>query len=271
MDKTIFYKRLSIFFGCTTIISGIALFMTFQSLEEKDQKTAPCTFAESKKQKVKVQKVTNGNKGILNNTKFSVRFFPYRDGWEKRYGVTQAKISFEDWQTNWRGNKRIPKNQLENLVRQTLRLLPHVKTNDELVALLVETIIVESDGGRITNGPTKDYGCIQMQLATSKSLHSWIRDNHKDVYSSVMKLRNPQLNERDNLIQNLPYAVAMMTTEYWRKSGQNFANMLSSQYNRAVLWKSVYNTRYGAGTINCYLRRSNKYMVNVKKEKNAKI
>lgn len=181
---------------------------------------------------------------------------------EKRYGsVDRTMVFFDDRYVAWKGGVRIVKDDLESLTRQVFRLMPHIRTTDESIALVVETAIAESDGGRIVSNKFGDHGVFQIKVKTSKDLLSWLQGDHKDIYNAIMTLRNEKLSEKDNLEQNIPYACAICITEYWRKAGSQYYLHISTLEDRGKMWKSVYNTYKGYGTVEAFINRNNKYHV----------
>lgn len=178
---------------------------------------------------------------------------------EKRYGVTAAVISFDKKHLNWTGRVRLPKKELAEITRKTFKLMPHVRTTDNNVALVVETAIAESDGGRIISNQFGDHGVFQIKVRTSKDLLSWLKNQHQDIYTAIMNLRNKDLSEKDNLEKNIPYAAAICITEYWRKAGSQYHLHINSIEERGKMWKSVYNTNKGYGTVADFIKRNNNY------------
>lgn len=176
-----------------------------------------------------------------------------------RFGIAKKPIVFEQKYLTFAGKVSLPKEELETVVRQVFRLMPHVKTNDNTVALVVETAITESDGGYVVWNKHQDAGIFQTKISSVKELLGWIEYKHPDVHAAVMKLRNPELSEKDNLIQNIPYNAAICITYYWRMGGADFTKKIATLEDRAVFWKSVYNTKYGLGTVNDYINRNKNY------------
>ena len=178
----------------------------------------------------------------------------------KRYGsVERTMIFFDDRYVSWKGKQRIVKEDLESLVRQVFRIMPHIKTTNDNVSLVVETAIAESDGGRIVSNKFGDHGVFQIKVRTSKDLLSWLKDGHKDIYDAIMSLRFDRLSEKDNLEQNIPYAAAICITEYWRKAGSQYYLHISTLEERGKMWKSVYNTFRGYGTVADFVDRNVHY------------
>ena len=178
---------------------------------------------------------------------------------DKRYGVSSVTPVFSNEHLNWTGKRRMSKAEMESIVRRVFKTLPHIRTTDTAVALMVETIITESYGGTDIYNQYGDCGLTQMKVRCSKETLKWVKENYPDIYKALIALRNKELNEKDNLIQNVPYNVAMGITHYWRMVGANFYDYIQTQEDRAILWKSRYNTHKGLGTVAAYLQRVNNY------------
>ncbi len=178
----------------------------------------------------------------------------------KRYGAKdRTMVFFDDRYLSWKGGNCIVKEDLEAITRNVFKLMPHIRTTDESVALVVETAIAESDGGRIVSNKFGDHGVFQIKVRVSKDLFDWLKNNHKDIHDAIMALRNSDLSEKDNLEQNIPYACAICITEYWRKAGSQYYMHISSLEDRGKMWKSVYNTYKGYGTVHAFVRRNETY------------
>ena len=181
------------------------------------------------------------------------------DGRDVRYGVAKVTTPLEPRYLSWKGKISLPKEEIERLVRIVYKRLPHIRTTDDSVALMVETIIAESYGGYYTYNKYGDCGLCQVKTRVSKDTLLWLRYNHKDIYDAIVALRNPKLSEKDNLINNVYYNIAMGITVYWRMVGYRYKFHISTPIERAEMWKSKYNTRLGAGTVQAYQDRNRQY------------
>ena len=185
--------------------------------------------------------------------------YPNRDAERaSRFGVATG-LTFNKKHLSWKGGRKLPKDELERIARNTFKLMPHIKTNDDNVALVVETAIAESDGGRIITNKFGDHGVFQIKVRTSKDLLKWLKYGHKDIHEAIVAMRNPRWSEKDNLQKNIPYACAICITEYWRKAGSQYYLYISSLEERGKMWKSVYNTHRGYGTVDSFIKRNQKY------------
>ena len=129
-----------------------------------------------------------------------------------------------------------------------------------MIFLITETAIAESQGGYFVSNATGDYGMFQIRINTAKSLFEWLRNNHRDVYEAINKFRDTDMSLEDNLQYNVPFGIAVCASEYWRKAGPELYKYIKSMEDRAKLWKSVYNTKCGKGTVNAYLSRNTQYL-----------
>lgn len=121
----------------------------------------------------------------------------------------------------------------------------------EAVELLLGTAIHESDGlKRITqygSGPALSY--YQMEPATLHDLY----DNYLRYHTEKLKLLDSfkcfGLSQNDNLLMNVAYATAAARLQYYR-SPHIIPKKLEGQ---AIMWKDVWNTHLGAGTVEQYI------------------
>ena len=155
----------------------------------------------------------------------------------------------------YKGGKSINIKELESTVKSTLATLPHIKKGKAATKLVVETLIAESDGGRILDEGSGDYGIAQFRINSAKDTLGWLKEQHKDVYDILVKYYDDDISLTDNLRYNVRFSIALCVTEYWRKSGGDFYRYCDTIENRGRLWKTLYNTIYGAGTPKDYIER----------------
>lgn len=196
---------------------------------------------------------------ILNLRSWSQKYINKGIDRDKRFGITSKKITFDKKYLTWKGGKKLSTKELESIVRNTFKIMPHIRTTTDTVALVVETAITESDGGRIITNKFGDHGVFQIKVRTSQDLLKWLKYEHKDIHAAIMSMRNASLSEKDNLQKNIPYACAICITEYWRKAGSQYHMHIASLEERGKMWKSVYNTHKGHGTVADYINRVTKY------------
>lgn len=178
-----------------------------------------------------------------------------------RYSTDADHPRFKPKYLKWEGKEYCPTSKLSQVTESVLKRMPHINSNDRnMTRLVVETAIAESQGGYFVTSTRGDYGMFQIRVSTAKSLLEWLRSNHRDIYEAINKFRNNDLSLEDNLQYNVPFGVAVCISEYWRKAGPELHRYIQTHEDRAKLWKSVYNTRYGRGTVNAYLNRSTQYI-----------
>ena len=190
-------------------------------------------------------------------TKQYNRFAGFR---EKRYGVAVNEKDFPIF-IKENDRKSIPTDILVGTIKETLRRLPHIRTTPELVSLLKETAIVESTKGYdligYKNGKESgDYGVFQLRLATVTDSLNWLRKNHKDVYSEIQELWVKDKSLKWNIIHNVPYSCALSVTYYWRRDPHRLVHGVADNKSRGMFWKEEYNTKYGAGTVAMYVKKT---------------
>lgn len=178
----------------------------------------------------------------------------------KRYSVVKDPHGIKYKYFVWSNGNRMSIKQMRIVTEAVFKRLPHIQTTEESVSLIVETIIAESNGGFYIDEGTGDLGCLQIRETTAEDLLQWLAaSGNKDVADAINIFFNSEMSLKDNLKHNIPFSIAIAITEYWRKGGANFDNKINTIKDRGVLWKCVYNTHKGAGTVNKYVQRVNSY------------
>ena len=172
-----------------------------------------------------------------------------------RYGVSSKTPKYPKLVNN-RNNQIKP---LEDTVRSVFKRLPHIKTTNESVLLVLETIIAESAGGKYLDVKTGDLGICQIRVDTARSLFKFLDYKHKDVKRAIMSFYDKKMGLYDNLKFNHKFSIAVCISLYWQKMGGKFYNHITTITDRAIAWKSIYNTKFGKGTVNKYINRVNEY------------
>lgn len=181
-----------------------------------------------------------------------------------RYGASTKPFTVDKKFLNWQGKRPIDKDVLENMTRDVLHRMPHIKTTDDTVALVVETMVAESRGGGDSmDEGTGDLGILQIRVVTANDLREWLKFTHEDIYTAVESFRNKEWSTADNLRNNIPYSIALCISDYWRKAGADYYKHISTRLERAIMWKSVYNTKLGVGTVNQFVERNDYYQRSV--------
>ena len=137
--------------------------------------------------------------------------------------------------------KQLTRKELEEVITKTLAYLPHADTWKNVIALLLETAIVESNRGRYTsNKRSSAVGIWQILPSTAEDCHKFLK-YYPLLYKKAMALYDKNQSLKWNLIHNLPYTVAIAYTVYWRKVvGLN--EQCNTLGERGTLWKTHYNT-----------------------------
>jgi len=160
--------------------------------------------------------------------------------------------------------RMIPYKDLQTTTYEILEFLPHIRPDKNFISLVVETLITETHGG--LNYRTKNLGGLgiaQVNYKTAQYLMDILKkDNDKEVFPAIKSLYNKSMTLEENLIHNLSFSVAICATYYWKRIGNNIYNGTSTIEQRAVIWKEVYNTHLGAGTVEAYLSRVKSYPKN---------
>ena len=178
----------------------------------------------------------------------------------KRYGVVSDPHGIKYKYFVWSSGQRMTVKQMKIVTKAVFKRLPHIKTTEEAILLIVETIIAESNGGFYIDEGTGDLGCLQIRETTAEDLLQWLAaSGNKDIVEAVNMFFNDEMSLKDNLKHNIPFSIAIAITEYWRKGGADFNNKIDTLQNRGIMWKCTYNTYKGAGTVNKYIQRVNSY------------
>ena len=155
----------------------------------------------------------------------------------------------------WTGGEPMDQVKLLQTIGAVFQRLPHIKSSTGLKLLVVETMAAESELGRNPSTYKGAYGSAQIQLTTAKYLMKWTKENHGDVYKSIMEFYDRDLSLKDNLSRNIPFQIAMCITYYWHREPNLYAKV-DTRLSRGKLWKSEYNTFKGVGTVEKYLQRT---------------
>lgn len=182
------------------------------------------------------QLLTGTEKDVLRAQRYGVRTNP------KRIAVRQMK-----------NNQVQDSVKLHRTIEAVLPQLPHVRTTPNLVQFVMEIFMAETCLGQYTTG-SGQYGLAQFRSRSATHLLNWTKTIHPDVYESLMSFYNNELSLKDNLISNIPFNIAMCATYFWHRV-PDYQERITSVEERAILWKTVYNTRSGKGIVSKYLAR----------------
>ena len=141
------------------------------------------------------------------------------------------------------------------VVRPTLEYLePEIPYSKSAENLLVGTAAHESRLKYLhqIQGPAK--GVFQIEPATADDIWDNYLAFRPDLASKVRGLASQKfpVGKNEQLITNLAYATAMARLKYWR-SPSSLPHDPDDVFGLAQLWKAVYNTELGAGTVDQFI------------------
>lgn len=161
----------------------------------------------------------------------------------------------------YKGGKRLNEDLVRRTIKAVVMRFPNLKHTKDLQDLLFETMLVESNLMSLPAEKLEGYnniGIAQFRMDTASDTMKWLKKVRKDAYDVLMTLYKREMSLKDNLRYNIPFSIGLMAQYYWRVAPDIYPNITSLE-NRGILWKSVYNTRKGLGTVNAYVGRVNKY------------
>lgn len=137
--------------------------------------------------------------------------------------------------------------------------MPNIPHSQHVIDLLIETCATETLVGLCEykkSAKRSNYGIAQIRDDTAKDTLWWLGVIRKDVKEQVMKFYDNSMSLKDNLLYNVHFSLAMCLQIYWRRIPDIVMYADTMEY-RAIMWKSVYNTKLGTGTVDDYLTRVN--------------
>lgn len=152
--------------------------------------------------------------------------------------------------------KQITRGELKEIIYKTLDYLPYASTWENVITLLLETAIVESNRGKfVTNKRSSAVGIWQILPSTAEDCHRFLR-YYPSLYKKVMALYDKKQETKWNLIHNMPYAVAIAYTVYWRRV-VDLDKKCGTLKERGILWKTYYNTyKDRNGNVELYINKN---------------
>ena len=153
--------------------------------------------------------------------------------------------------------KKLSYEEMSEIAKDVVEQLPKIKSTPEVIKLLTETAITESDGGYYIN--TKGMGGLgitQVNYETAKYLLTKLKDSDIRVLD---RLKDDSLSLKENLTYNLHFNMAMCALYYYHRKSNRIYRRIKSIDGRANLWKEVYNTSEGSGTPDTYKNRVRSY------------
>lgn len=146
-------------------------------------------------------------------------------------------------------------NQLKEAIIKILQKL-QLPINEDVVNLISEIACVESNCGdyiKQINGPA--CGIFQIEPNTAKDIINNYLAYRTQYKNKVMSTYINSMTIEENLMYNLAFSVALCRIFFLRIS-ESVPNTVEG---RAEYWKKYYNTAYGKGTVEDYIKKVEKY------------
>lgn len=160
----------------------------------------------------------------------------------------------------WQGGRSFNRHELSKTIRSVIKNLG-ITTDPRVHDLLLETCAVESDLGRIVkqyHGPA--LSVYQILPSTYRSTLRQLRKYHPELYTKVMAYYDQTKDQQYNYTKNVPFTTAISLVYYHFATDGKLAQYVKTRQARAVLWKRVYNTSHGRGTVAGYLSKANRHL-----------
>lgn len=146
-------------------------------------------------------------------------------------------------------------NQLKEAIVKILQKL-QLPINEDVVNLISEIACVESNCGdyiKQINGPA--CGIFQIEPNTAKDIINNYLAYRTQYKNKVMSTYINSMTIEENLMYNLAFSVALCRVFFLRIT-ESVPNTVEG---RAEYWKKYYNTVYGKGTVEDYIKKVEKY------------
>ena len=157
-----------------------------------------------------------------------------------------------------KGGSKVNYNHLQETVTAVLAPFKIVKESRDLEKLVYETMIVETRLGESHYGYAsknyRNYGIAQIRVETAKDLKEYLKRVSSEDYNRLISLYDQSKSEKENLLYNVPYSIAVCGLYYICRDANIFQKIYTVA-DRAKAWKKYYNTYKGAGTPEVYLKR----------------
>lgn len=162
------------------------------------------------------------------------------------------------------GGSQLDHDDIVETTEVILQELPNMQAAPHLVALILETMIVETNmGGASYNYSQKhwkNYGIGQFTLTSANDTLNWVKKYHPETHEALMNYYNHELSFKDNVISNVPFCIALISQYYLQRTKNSLSKKhLGTLAKRAQVWNIVYNTAAGSGTPSIYIQRVNRY------------
>lgn len=146
-------------------------------------------------------------------------------------------------------------NQLKEAIVKILQKI-QLPISEDVVNLISEIACVESNCGdyiKQINGPA--CGIFQIEPNTAKDIINNYLAYRTQYKNKVMSTYINSMTIEENLMYNLAFSVALCRVFFLRIS----ESVPSTVEGRAEYWKKYYNTVYGKGTVEDYIKKVEKY------------
>ena len=163
----------------------------------------------------------------------------------------------------WYGGKAMDTSELRRTLKYVTRTLyPDGRwSTNGVLNLLLETAAVETAMGEIVrqkNGPALSVW--QILGFNFEYIREYFGKRDPELLERAMSFYNHQQSEDWNRIHNIPWTAAMSLLFYEKATQGRFMSRLDSLDSRGRLWKQIYNTRLGKGTVKRYKQRALEYV-----------
>ncbi len=173
-------------------------------------------------------------------------------------------VNLPEWViAEWYGGKAMEAGELRRTLDYVTRTLRPDGTwsTAKVLDLLMETAAVETALGSIVrqqNGPALSVW--QILGFNFVEIPEYFDKRDPELLERAMSFYNPAQSEEWNRIHNIPWTAAMSILFYEKASNGSFLTRLDTLDERGRLWKQLYNTRLGKGTVERYKARALEYV-----------
>lgn len=164
-----------------------------------------------------------------------------------------------------KGGHELNHYEMRETIKAVVDIFDIIENKEKIEKLIYETMIVETRLGKAkydyASNNYRNYGIAQIRTETAQDLKNYLKNNNKKDYINLMSLYDRNHSEKDNLLYNVPYSIAVCGLYYIRRD-KNISYKINSLSDRAKAWKKHYNTYKGLGTVAIYQKRvkqSSKY------------
>ena len=168
-----------------------------------------------------------------------------------RFDKSNWDTTIPMWYTS--GNSSVDILKLHGTICAVMARVSFVPNDYNIAQLVLETIQVESYRTHVKQlGGGPALGLIQMEPSTYEDLMSFVR-RYKSVNTQVMNFYDKKSTLEENLKHNVPFQIALVLANYWRKCGNLLSSFVGSTESRWTLYKLQYNSTLGATDRERYL------------------